>query len=106
MSAITTRNESYFEQRDGGHLNRRQREIMLALHSACARADRDFSLQEICRLTGLPVNIVSGRVNELKNMHPFPYLIESVQRRCSVTGKTITPVKLNRGQGELFGRAA
>ena len=99
MSALETRNQSYFDERARGELNRRQREIMLALHAA--RSTKDFSLQEICRLTNLPVNIVSGRVNELKNMSPFPYLVESEHRRCSVTGRTITPVKINKGQMEL-----
>lgn len=102
MSAAETRNAAYCELRDSGKLGARQRQIMLALHAASAR---DFSLQEIAALTGLPINVVSGRVFELKNMQP-PYLIEGAKRKCSCTGRTVTPVAIYRGQMELFGRAA
>ncbi len=44
----------------------------------------------IVGLTGLPINVVSGRVNELKSSG---YLQHGPTRRCRITGRTIHPVK-------------
>jgi len=52
---------------------------------------RNYSLQEITKITGLSINAVSGRVNGLKKKG---FLVEDEIRRCSVTGKKIKPVKL------------
>jgi len=102
MSSIDARNSNYFQQRDSGALNTRQRQIMIALHGA---SEADWSLQEIVRLTGLPINIVSGRVNELKS-EGLRLLEESGHRKCSITGRTITAVRIRRGQLNLFKAAA
>ena len=102
-TAIETRNANYFEHRDSGRLSAQQRQIMVCLHGG---HQADWSLREIQKLTGLDINVVSGRVNELKNSSPFPYLVESQQRKCCITGRTVTPVRINRGQLDLFGRAA
>lgn len=62
-------------------------------------ASRDYSLQEISRMTGLPINAVSGRCNDLKKAG---LLVEATKRPCSITGRTVHPVALPKGQGELF----
>ena len=48
-----------------------------------------MSLQEICNATNFQVNVVSGRVNDLKRANQ---VVEAEKRKCSVTFKTITPV--------------
>lgn len=55
----------------------------------------DWSLQEISRGTGLPINAVSGRCFDCKKAGA---LVEGEVRKCRVTGKTIHPVKLPGGQ--------
>lgn len=50
-----------------------------------------LTLQEICRNTGLQINAVSGRVNEMKN-RAVPVLWELPKRICSVTGNQAHPV--------------
>jgi len=62
---------------------------------------RDYSLQELARATGMPINAVSGRVNGLKKKG---LVVEAPRRACSVTGNTIHPVRLPSldGQGSLF----
>lgn len=60
---------------------------------------RDYSLQEISKITGYPINVVSGRVNDLKKMK---LLTLGFKRPCSITGKTINPVKLPEQQERLF----
>jgi len=62
-------------------------------------SSRDYSLQEISKITGLPINAVSGRCNDLKKAG---LLIEANKRPCSITGRTVHPVALPKGQGELF----
>ena len=52
-----------------------------------------MSLQEICNKTGMAINSVSGRVNDLKKANQ---VVEAPKRKCSVTCKTITPVRALR----------
>lgn len=94
--AIATRNENFFRHRDSGKLGEQQTRIMLAVH---AQPKRTWSLRELSRATGLEINAVSGRVNELKRIG---YLEECPARSCSVSGRTITPVRATCGQKELF----
>ena len=52
-----------------------------------------MSLQEICDRTNFQINAVSGRVNDLKKSNQ---VVEASTRKCSITRKTITPVKALR----------
>lgn len=91
-SAVDTRNQAFFQHRNSGKLGEQQKRIMRAIHESNARHGKhDHSLREICALTGLPVNAVSGRVNELKR-DPHNLLKEAEPRACRVTGRRITPV--------------
>lgn len=94
---------AYREIEAEGKLGAQERRILTALHGAWSPG-RDWSLQEIVRLTHIPINAVSGRVNGLKNTAPR-YLVETEKRRCSVTGRTVMPVTLRQpeSQGDLFG---
>lgn len=65
----------------------------------CIRSGRDYSLQELVKITGYAINAVSGRCNDLKKAG---MLAEGAPRRCSVTGRTIHPVKLPARQLELI----
>lgn len=85
---------AYDELRDTGRLGRQQQTILDQI-----KPGRDYSLRELSRLTHLEINAVSGRVNDLKKMN---LLVEGEKRACTVTGKTIPPVKLPAKQGELF----
>lgn len=79
---------------DTGRLGKQQQTIL-----GKVQAGRDYSLRELAALSGLEINAVSGRVNDLKKLN---LLVEGEKRSCTVTGKTITPVKLPAKQGELF----
>ena len=54
---------------------------------------KPMSLQEICDRTNFQINAVSGRVNDLKKSNQ---VVEASTRKCSITRKTITPVKALR----------
>ena len=77
-----------------GQLTRLQLKIMAAMEPW-----RDFSLQELVKLTGLPINTVSGRCNELRTAKR---LVHGQTRPCSVTGRMVHPVKLPAVQLELL----
>jgi DNA-binding MarR family transcriptional regulator len=92
--------QAWQELLDSGRITRQQHKILLAINFARAR---DFSLQEVVRLAGLPINVVSARVNELKARG---LLAEGLRRACRVTGRRVIPVRLTvaglAAQGELF----
>lgn len=98
--AVETRNEAFFAVRDDGKLGRQQMAIMLLVHH---HPERDWSLQEISKALDMQISSVAGRVNELKRSG---WLEEYPKRKCSVTLKTICPVKATTAQGDLFARAA
>jgi len=87
--------QAYHEALADGTLAERQRQILAVMVPG-----RDYSLQELVSLTGIPVNVISGRVNELKN--DLGRLEHGHTRRCTVTGRTIHPVKLVARQESLL----
>ncbi|PLP96938.1 hypothetical protein [Cupriavidus pauculus] len=87
---------TYRDIKKDGTVGKRQRQIMLVIEPHPA----DYSLQELCELTGLPVNIVSGRVNELRE--ELGELERAPSRACRITGRTIKPVRRPHPQGALF----
>ena len=52
-----------------------------------------MSLQEICDRTNFQINALSGRVNDLKKANQ---VVEAPTRKCTITRKTITPVRALR----------
>jgi len=93
-STIATRNESFFKLRNSGKLGVQQQRIMRAIReSNAAHGVHDHSLNEISKLTGLPINVVSGRVFELKDPEgKHRLLVEAPKRKCRVTNNSCTPV--------------
>ena len=83
----TTSAEAYDNLKASGILGSQARTILKLL----LKAGEPMSLQEISITTGLPINAVSGRVNELKNSSP-PLLSEGEKRKCKITGRKIIPV--------------
>jgi len=67
-----------------------QKQIIL---NALRKNKKPMSLQEICDKTNFQINAVSGRVNDLKKSNQ---VVEARTRKCSITRKTITPVRALR----------
>jgi hypothetical protein len=77
-----------------GTVSARQAQILAAMAHGF-----DYSLQELVGITGLPVNVISGRCFELRKAG----LLELADKRtCTVTGRTVAPVKLPAMQGVLL----
>ena len=70
--------------------HRTQKEIIL---DALRENKKPMSLQEICQKTHMTINSCSGRVNDLKKSNQ---VVEARTRKCSITRKTITPVRALR----------
>lgn len=94
MGCRETSLAAYDDLRDSGKVGKQAQTILNHLQPG-----GNYSLQEICRLTGLPINAVSGRVNDLKKIG---LLAETDKRFCSITGRLVQPVKLPTIQRELF----
>ena len=67
-----------------------QKEIIL---DTLRKNQKPMSLQEICDRTNMQINSVSGRVNDLKKSNQ---VVEAHTRKCTITRKTITPVRALR----------
>jgi len=64
------------------------------------REDRDYSFSELNVLTGIPNSTISARLSELRAANRVEH---APDRKCSVTGITITPHRLPvRGQLRLI----
>ena len=59
------------------------------IYSVLRKNVSPMTLQEICNKTGMAINSVSGRVNDLKKENR---VVESKKRKCTVTRKLVTPV--------------
>lgn len=94
MTVRDTSRTAYLNLTDTGKLGCQQQTIMQHI-----KPGHDYSLRELCAVTGLEINAVSGRCNDLKKLG---LLEEGAARPCKVSGRTIHPVRLPRQQGELF----
>lgn len=84
-----TSRAAFSEQRAAGKVKGAQARITAFLE---ARRGQSFTRSEISRGTGMPINVVAGRVNEL--IHVKQMLVEKGKRVCSVSGKTVYAVGL------------
>lgn len=89
---------AYADLKTEGKLSHQQQCIL-----DCMSPGRNYSLQEIKFITKFEINVVSGRVSDLKGLGK---LVETEhKRKCSITNKTIQPVMLPTKplpQKELF----
>ena len=90
----STSRDAYYDLRDSGKVGHQAQAILDHIQPG-----GNYSLQEIVRLTGIPINAVSGRCNELKSIGA---LVESVKRKCSITGRTVNALALPARQMGLF----
>ena len=88
MSVASTSIENYREHKATGKLGAQASEIARFM---AANTDRDWTRSELAEQMNLRLSSVCGRVNELiqsGDLTPQPH------RRCQITGKTVTPVRL------------
>lgn len=89
--------EAYDAIEAEGRLTRQQKIIVDAV-----KVGRNYSLQELVKITGLPINTISGRCNDLRHLGVLEL---GPTRACGVTGRQIHPVRLPAAdppQGVLF----
>ena len=90
MNRITSR-IAYREINENGTLMS-QKDIIFSAINMITDKDFGISLKELSRQTGLEINAVAGRVNELKKEE---FIKECNKRKCRITGRLITPVTIS-----------
>ena len=85
MSISTTSINAYTDIKNDGTTATQKNIILDALDDAA----KPLSAREIKELTGLEINAVSGRINDLKK---DGLLVEAEKRKCSITHRLVTPV--------------
>lgn len=91
---LETSLEAYTDLKSNGKSSRQVDLILSKLSHG-----QDYTLREIQQLTGLEINSVAGRVNDIKKLGELEHT--TFKRRCSITGKLVQPVKLAAKQLEL-----
>lgn len=76
----------------------------LVLTTITFGSQHDWTRQELARATGLGINAICGRVNELLH-DPFRCLVECGRRRCGVTGENVNVLRLE-GSSKTMEKAA
>ena len=83
-SVRNTSLKAFKELNETGNSSNQQERILNNM-----RLNWNYSLQEIKSIVNIDINAVSGRVNTLKKKGK---LKEAQKRKCSITGRLITPV--------------
>jgi len=91
--------DTYHAMQRAGSLTRQQAEIMRFIGEG-----RDYSLKELVRITGLEINVISARINELVSAKRLER--NEKTRPCSISKRSIHPVRLPAKQFPLFEEAA
>ena len=85
MTVAQTSLDAYREHRASGMIGKQAQQILDAL-----KMGETLSRRELMLATGLEISSVCGRVNELLSIG---MLEELSPRRCSITGKRVSPVR-------------
>jgi len=85
MSISTTSIEAYNDINSDG-TSATQKNIILDTLDTIAKP---LSAREVSNITGIEINAVSGRINDLKK---DGLLVEAEKRKCSISHRLVTPV--------------
>lgn len=88
----TTSADAYHGLRRDGSLTREQAQIMAVIEHG-----RDYSGREIARLAGLDTSTVAGRLFDLCAAGALDV---APQRACSISGRTVNPVRRPAGPAQ------
>tara|TARA_R100001082_G_C4301662_1_gene132700 strand:+ start:151 stop:693 length:543 start_codon:yes stop_codon:yes gene_type:complete len=102
MTITTTSKLAYKQINEEGVSGKQKNIIMQAVKDYCNMEHYDgkgISLQEIKTITGIEINAVSGRVNDLKK----DKLLETIdKRKCSITNRLVSPVVPKSEESNVF----
>jgi len=85
MTSQSTSIQAYDEITKNGTTATQKNKILNLLDKVA----RPLSAREIKEYTGLEINAISGRINDLKKSF---LLVEAEKRKCSITHRMVTPV--------------
>jgi predicted transcriptional regulator len=85
MNVRDTSKEAFVDLKEKGVVSRQSQSILNLM-----KKNQDYSMQELSKATEFGINAVSARCNELKKSG---HLIENPKRKCSITNRTVNPLK-------------
>ena len=94
-----TSKSAYDHNKKSGISGSQKRELFdLVDRMTNGRSSYGVTLKELSRESGLEINAVSGRINDLKKEG---MIAECSKRKCSITNRTVVPVTI--GDGDVGG---
>jgi DNA-binding transcriptional regulator GbsR (MarR family) len=84
---MNTSIKAYRQIKADGTIGKQHLMVIMAM-----RGRKNMSLQEISNASGVSINAVCGRVNELKKLK---IIAKSEKRKCRITGRTIQSLVLS-----------
>ena len=96
MTTATTSKQAYNEIVNNGTTTTQQQMIIGALSAVGS----PLSGRELMQCTGLEINAISGRINDLKKLG---LVIERAKRSCSISKRLVTPISLPTEQFDFVG---
>ena len=90
-----TSKDAHNQNKNSG-ITRSQKKTLYDLVDRLTKNNRSFgiTLKEISRESGLEINAVSGRINDLKKEG---MIAECSKRKCSITNRNVVPVTIGNG---------
>ena len=94
-----TSKNAYEYNKKRGITGSQKRELYNLVHKMTnGKNVHGVTLKELSRESGLEINAVSGRINDLKKEG---IIAECIKRKCSITNRTVVPVTI--GDGDVGG---
>ena len=98
MIRKTSKNAYEYNKKSGISGSQKKELFDLVGRMINGRSGYGVTLKELSRESGLEINAVSGRINDLKKEG---MIAECSKRKCSITNRTVIPVTI--GDGDVGG---
>ena len=98
MIRKTSKNAYEYNKKSGISGSQKRELFDLVGRMTNGMSGRGVTLKELSRESGLEINAVSGRINDLKKEG---MIVECSKRKCSITNRTVVPVSI--GDGDVGG---
>ena len=98
MIRKTSKNAYEYNKKSGISGSQKKELFDLVGRMINGRSGYGVTLKELSRESGLEINAVSGRINDLKKEG---MIAECSKRKCSITNRTVVPVTI--GDGDVGG---
>lgn len=81
--------KNYERMKRDNRIGPQQRIVIMALY----QSENPLTRTELSYATGLPINVITGRVNEMVKLN---FISECGERKCTITGMKVSVIKVNK----------